>query len=1235
MKRISLLLVLFFLCSALQAQTCGTPGLDGPVNISSSINTYFPPQGDITLSAGAKSISLGPVPANDVYGNSFGITPISPGDMVLIIQMQDAIINFTNDAFYGANNDKSGYDGLGGTGYTSLGNTGKFEYVIAINTVPLSGGILTFRGIGAAKGSVNSYINAAAIADHGARTFQIVRIPQYSNLTLTKDIKTPPFNGKAGGIIAFDVSGTMNFNGFQIDASARGFRGGYAPAIGGGRNLAGLYVTLSTDYNSSSKGEGIAGTPRYMWDGFNQVDNQVEGLPAGSFGKGAPGNAGGGGNVHNAGGGGGAGGGAGGVGGNGLFQLDNNPGSFPNGGRPGSVSYNIQNPGPARLIMGGGGGAGHADNARDGVKGGVGGGIVLINVGRITGAGKILSNGSNGKIGSIGTSPDGAGGGGAGGTVFIKVTNPDPTAMLTIEAIGGNGGDTYTDGSGNAHGPGGGAGGGEVFHSLPATSVNVNVGKGKAGAVETGAHNHAADGQDGHAVPFLISALPAYLQGGGTVCYPQLNTVITKTSPAGIHYPGDLVSYQIKTSNYPNGGNAGGVQVKVQLPPGFLYSSATVTYTGDAAGPVSISNLSNDANLPLFGDFNISPGDTVLITLTARIGCGTRAGVYKINAQGQYLDPTRTIADANRRISPLINAFPGSNTSYETGTAGTVPGSNYSSKTSTTGDITIDVPNLHNEIKVPPTTAFCTEGIPGLIEGSTIVASADSYIYQWQSSSDGITYQDIMGALDKNYKPALIQQTMYYRRAISYPSCNSLKLISNIVKLNVIAPLDVIDFEMPDICLKDALAKFTNKTIITDGVETELTYLWDFGDPGSANPTSTARNGQHVYTHTGDYKTQLTVFRNGACGRTITKTFRVNGSAPKASFTVQNSTALCSGKEVLFEDHATVDFGEITRIDWYYDAENNTTVIETDNNPGLRFTTPKLYKHLYPVFHTPATKVFKVRMVAYSGISCIDEQTIPITLHSVPEVVFDILPTSVCSSFAPFQLTQGRETTGLLPGTGIYTGDGVSVSGMFDPIAAGVGKHTLTYSFTPDNGCSSAVKTQDIIVFGTPTADAGKDQTILEGGEVQLTAAVTAPANLALSYKWSPSTSLDRDDIPNPVASPSRDITYQLTVTTPQGCSATDDVFVHVLQNPEIPNTFTPNGDSINDEWNIKYLSSYPQATVNVFNRYGGKVYSGTGTTKGWDGKYNGEYVPVGVYYYVIDPKNGRKIISGSLTVLR
>ncbi len=267
---------------------CATSGNDGTTNINGSINTYFPPKGNLTLAAGTNSITIGVVPATDTHGNNFGSTPIKAGDLLLIIQMQDATINYSNTTLYGANSVTSGYDALGGTGFTSMGNSGRFEYIIATNDVPLTGGVLNFKGSGASNGTVYTYTNAAPTATMGQRSFQIIRLPQYANLRLSSNISPPPFNGSAGGIIAFSVAGKMDFNGYTIDVSGRGFRGGYSLIkVTTGVNINNLYVANSDDNRVSGKGEGIAGTPRYMWDGYNQVDNIVEGLPGGSGGRGA------------------------------------------------------------------------------------------------------------------------------------------------------------------------------------------------------------------------------------------------------------------------------------------------------------------------------------------------------------------------------------------------------------------------------------------------------------------------------------------------------------------------------------------------------------------------------------------------------------------------------------------------------------------------------------------------------------------------------------------------------------------------------------------------------------------------------------------------------------------------------------------------------------------------------------------------------------------------------------
>ncbi|QNR86100.1 hypothetical protein H9N25_06660 [Pedobacter riviphilus] len=252
------------------------------------------------MNSGSTSLELDPVPASFQVGStvfSFGNTQITKGNLLLIIQMQGADANTTNTSSYG-----SGIAANNGSGYTGTVTAGRYEYVVALNDVTTAGGTLQFKASGTGGGLVNSYVNSDATATKGQRRFQIVRLMQYSNLTMTTDIKTIPWNGKAGGLIAIDVAGTLTMNGRVIDASATGFRGGYLLPRTILNKQESLYVTTDPSL-ASTKGEGIVGTPRFMWDGYNQVDNGVQGYPDGDYGRGAPGNAGGGGNVHNAGGG--------------------------------------------------------------------------------------------------------------------------------------------------------------------------------------------------------------------------------------------------------------------------------------------------------------------------------------------------------------------------------------------------------------------------------------------------------------------------------------------------------------------------------------------------------------------------------------------------------------------------------------------------------------------------------------------------------------------------------------------------------------------------------------------------------------------------------------------------------------------------------------------------------------------------------------------------------------------
>lgn len=1221
--------ILFFF-SFLQAtaQICGTPGKDGvgggkKDNSRNFLNTCFAPQGEIELAAGSRQVRLDKIKESNVSGST---TNIEPGDLLLIIQMQDAIIHASNDVFYGANTANSGLDQMGGTGYTDLGNTGKYEYVVATNTVPLTGGVLNFIGSGIGRGNINTYVSSLPTSFRGARTFQVVRIPQFSNLNDARFNSgyenVSAFDGKTGGVIAVHVAQTLGLNTRGFYVTEHGFRPGYNTYD---FHSGTAYVTSSDDRLSLGKGEGIAGTPRntaiYNYNKY-PLDQGFQGLPMGDHGRGAAGNAGGGG----AGGGGGGNGGAGGRGG----------GEIGTEGRPGSPVYNAVSPDFSRLIMGGAGGVGDSQyllpiKERLSDFNGTGAGIILIHAGSMLG---------DFDVGAMGKPGHGAGGG-AGGTVFINIINPLSslsTLKLKIDASGGSGGSIELPALDYIPGLGGGGGGGQVFHNLPTgTGVTINVKGGSAGRARTNEPRPLGEaGQDGNIVSFKPSDLPSYLRMGN--CYPELNTTMKVDNSGQAKHPGDAVTFVIKTTNAPENANAAGLRLDVQLPPGFTFDSATATYKGYSSGPSVLSNLSNNSNRPLFGDFMFFSGDEITLTVIAKVACNTVPGNYNSSVQALYLDQTRTILDSNRRVSPLINAFPGTKTNYETGSYGNVTGSNYNGNlaTSTAEDVVVtDIAIGNNVIKLPDDHIICISGNPGLIVGTAPTGLGDNFSYQWQQSVDHIIFTDIPAAVGKDLDPVPISVSTYYRRLILYSGCISAVSPSNVVVFKVLRSLPVVDFELPSICLKDGTAIFKNKTVIENDTSSDLTYLWDFGDDENSTSNnqnhSSEKDGSHKYIHTGHYTITLTVYKEGNCPTILQKEFTVNGSVPKADFSLQNSV-LCSGEPLIFEDKASVDFGEITKIEWYFDALNSPGSLETDDHPQKRAEKPvRSYQHIYPVFRSPAVKPVNVRMVVYSGNSCVDEVTKIINLNAAPEVRFDVVP-PICEDAAAVQLTQANEIWGLVSGSGKYSGAGVTETGIFNPSVAGVGDHVLSYTFVNDNGCSAVSKTQTVTVLPRPLANAGEDQVILEGGQLQIGRA----SEVGLTYKWTPSMGLNRDDISNPLASPVRDIIYKLKVTTAAGCSATDEISIKILRNLEIPNTFTPNGDNINDEWNIGYLSSYPNATIAVFNRYGEKVFNSSSTgVKSWDGKYKGQEVSVGVYYYIIDPHNGKKTISGSLTVIR
>jgi gliding motility-associated-like protein len=446
-----------------------------------------------------------------------------------------------------------------------------------------------------------------------------------------------------------------------------------------------------------------------------------------------------------------------------------------------------------------------------------------------------------------------------------------------------------------------------------------------------------------------------------------------------------------------------------------------------------------------------------------------------------------------------------------------------------------------------------------------------------------------------------------------------------LLKTIAVHPLPTVDFILPEVCLNDAFANFTDASKIADNNELLFLYKWKFGDAKAtvANPdSSTQKNPKHSYSATGIYNVMLAVTSKDGCYADTTKPFTVNGAIPLADFNLGTSN-FCSNEPVVLTNKSSVNFGSIVRLELYWDALDNNT-LKIDKNPAYNTT----YENQYAIFGNPATKDISIKLVAYSGISCVSTSVKTITLKASPQLQFNDLA-SVCKNIAPFNITAAANTNALT-GTGQYSGNGISHSPLFDPTLAGAGTHTIRYTFTATNNCQTFLE-KNITVLEQPLADAGPDRTVLEGGSIVLNANATGNA----AYLWSPNIAIDNVRTLNPKVSPPSDQTYTLTVTSPDNCTNSDDVFVKVLKTPLVPNAFSPNGDGINDVWAIRYLDSYPDVDVQVYDRYGQLVYRSKNYNNPWDGTRNNKPLPAGTYYYIIDRKVSSNKLTGSVTIIR
>ncbi len=209
---------------------------------------------------------------------------------------------------------------------------------------------------------------------------------------------------------------------------------------------------------------------------------------------------------------------------------------------------------------------------------------------------------------------------------------------------------------------------------------------------------------------------------------------------------------------------------------------------------------------------------------------------------------------------------------------------------------------------------------------------------------------------------------------------------------------------------------------------------------------------------------------------------------------------------------------------------------------------------------------------------------------------------------------------------------GLNRTDIAAPVASPDTSTTYVVTATDGNDCADR-DTVTVTVIRKISADAGPDQVILAGESIRLEATEVPDA----AWQWSPNLYIDDPAAIRPLVNPPADQPYILTVTSARNCHTDrDTVLVKVFSDIYIPGAFTPNGDGLNDTWNIPALAAFPSFTLQVYNRLGQLVYECRNRFRAWDGYFRGEPQAAGTYIYVLNlNRPGRSLIRGTLILIR
>jgi gliding motility-associated-like protein len=372
---------------------------------------------------------------------------------------------------------------------------------------------------------------------------------------------------------------------------------------------------------------------------------------------------------------------------------------------------------------------------------------------------------------------------------------------------------------------------------------------------------------------------------------------------------------------------------------------------------------------------------------------------------------------------------------------------------------------------------------------------------------------------------------------------------------------------------------------VVTGDDGGLKKQWSFGNGQTANNTDAIT---HTYNAAGNYQVQLQTIYQDYCYDTAR--YNVN-IWPLPNTNAGNDAVVCLNTPALLKPSGAAKYT------WQSTPDISCTQCAT------------------PMINPANNTTYVVTGISEKG--CVKNDTINIRVRK-PFTLRVQHGDTLCAGEQMKLNATGADQYQWIPATGL--------DNAYSPSPKASPNTTTVYTVVgkDNDNCFTDTGHVTVKVYPIPTIFAGNDTTVNTGNTIRLS---PTWSNDVTSFSWSPSVGLSCNNCASPMADVKGSATYKVTATNQGGCVASDDITITSVCNGDnwfIPNTFSPNGDGVNDVFYVRGKGLYNIHSLRVFNRWGQQVFekrnfSANDPAAGWDGKINGKTADMDVYVYIVD----------------